>query len=85
MEATILNFRRGRHVQHPNQVILKIDGITSIKEAGALLNKTVIWTSPAGKAIKGIIKASHGNRGCVRAALEKGLPGQALGQKIKIQ
>ena len=84
MEATIVNFRRGRHRQNTSQIILRVDSIDSIKSTEKLLKKKVMWKSPAGKEINGTISASHGNKGCVRAIFERGLPGQALGQKVKV-
>ena len=33
MEGLIINYRRGRHTQKPNQMIIKINGVDSIKEA----------------------------------------------------
>lgn len=83
MEATIENFRRGRHTQTTNQLILKVENIDKAK-AGSLIGKKVIWKSPAGKEIKGEIKATHGSKGAVRALFEKGIPGQAIGQKATI-
>jgi large subunit ribosomal protein L35Ae len=84
MEAIIVNFRRGRHVQNPRQIILKVEKINSIKDTESLLKKQVIWTSSSKKEIKGTISAPHGNSGCIRAIFERGLPGQALGQKVII-
>jgi ribosomal protein L35AE/L33A len=35
--------------------------------------------------MSGKVAASHGNSGAVRVIFETGMPGQALGQKVKIQ
>ncbi len=83
MEATIMHFRQGRHHQNNKQMILQV--AETVEEAEKLIGKTVTWTSPAGKAISGKISALHGRKGAVRAIfVEAGLPGQALGQKIRI-
>lgn len=86
MEATVMHFRQGRHHQNNKQVIIHI-GETA-EEAQKYVGKTAVWTS-SGKnkvQIKGKISALHGRKGKVRAIFaEKGLPGQALGQKIKIE
>ena len=37
------------------------------------------------KWISGKIAAAHGNSGCVRAVMDKGMPGQSLGTKVKIE
>ena len=84
MEATIMHFRQGRHHVNPHQMILKV--ADSADEAEKTLGKTVAWTSPSGKLIQGKISALHGRKGNVRAIFtNSGLPGQALGQKVKIE
>jgi large subunit ribosomal protein L35Ae len=87
MEAIIVNFRRGRKTQNPRQMIIKVDGINSIKEASSLVKKKVSWTSSGKepKEIKGEVSSSHGNKGCIKAIFERGLPGQAIGQKVKLE
>ena len=84
MEATIMHFRQGRHHVNSKQMILKV--ADTAEAAEKTIGKTVIWTSPSGKEIKGKISALHGRKGNVRAIFsESGLPGQALGQKIKVE
>jgi len=82
MEAIITSFRRGRHTQYTNQMI--IDTNLTKEKNKSLIGKTVIWTSPAKREIKGEIKTTHGNKGCLRVHFEKGMPGQSLGTKVKI-
>ncbi|TFG02445.1 MAG: 50S ribosomal protein L35ae [Promethearchaeota archaeon] len=85
MEGIVSNYRRGRHTIHPKQCIIVFPKIKSKKEANKLIGKTVLWVSPTGKELKGVISRSHGNNGAVRALFKRaGLPGQALGQKVKI-
>ncbi len=84
MEAIVMHFRQGRHHVNDHQMIIKV--ADTAEQAGKIIGKTVVWTSPVGKEIKGKISALHGRKGNVRAIFaEKGLPGQALGQKVKIQ
>jgi large subunit ribosomal protein L35Ae len=84
MEATIAHYRQGRHHQHPNQMVLKVG--SSATEAEKMVGKTASWTSPSGKVIKGKITQLHGRTGSVRVLFsEKGLPGQSLGKKAKIE
>ena len=85
MEAIIVNFRGSHKTQYPNHIILKPSNSNSKEEANKLLNKKVTWTTPSGKEITGIVKKEHGNKGAVRAIFEKGLPGQAIGTKVKIE
>jgi ribosomal protein L35AE/L33A len=84
MEATVMHFRQGRHHQNPKQMILHV--ADTAEEAEKFIGKTATWTSPSGTKIKGKISALHGKKGNVRAIFaEKGLPGQTLGKKIKIE
>ena len=84
MQGTIVNYRGSHKTQHPNQMIIKVEGVNDKAKALELLNKTIIWTSPADKKITGKIKDIHGNKGALRVIFEKGLPGQALGGKVEI-
>ena len=84
MDAIVMHFRQGRHHQNTKQMILKV--ADTAEEAEKVVGKNVTWTSPAGTVITGTISALHGRKGNVRAIFaDKGLPGQALGQKIKIE
>ncbi|MFH1591885.1 MAG: 50S ribosomal protein L35ae [Candidatus Woesearchaeota archaeon] len=85
MEGTITNFRGGRHTKYNNQMIIKINDIDKKEKTKEVIGKKVIWQSPAGKKITGKISNLHGNSGCVRAIFEKGMPGQAISQKVKIE
>ena len=85
MEGTISNYKRGRHTVHQKHCILVFPNIRTRKDANKLISRTVVWVSPAGKDLKGVITRAHGNNGAVRAHFKKaGVPGQALGQKVKI-
>lgn len=84
MEGVIASFRRGKRTQKMNQMIVVVKGYEKRDKAKELVNKTVIWKSPAGKEIKGKIAAVHGNNGRIRVIFEKGMPGQSLGTKVVI-
>jgi len=82
MEPTVANFRMGRHHKKDKQMVVKV--ATSPDAAAKFIGKTITWTSPAGKEIKGKVTQLHGRTGSVRVHFsEKGLPGQSLGQKVK--
>ncbi len=84
MEAIVMHYRQGRHHQNLKQMVLKV--ADTPEEASKSVGKTVSWTSPSGKVISGKITALHGRKGNVRTLFsEKGLPGQALGQKVKVE
>ena len=85
MEAVIINYRRGRHTQNTGQMIIKVSGIDTKEKASKLMNKKVVWKTPANREIIGTIKNLHGNTGAVRVVFEKGLPGQAIGTKVRVE
>ena len=85
MEGIIVNFRSARHHQYPNQMIIKVEGYDDKEKAKELVGKAVTWTSPAGKELNGKVAAVHGNSGAVRSIFESGMPGQAVGTKVKIE
>ena len=86
MEATIAAFRGSRRRKRGNQMIVLVDNISSKEEAQKYIGKKIVWRSPGKKKkeIKGIIAATHGRKGALRARFEKGLPGQAIGTKAEI-
>lgn len=86
MQAVIVNFRSARHHQRGNQMVLLVPGVSSRAEAEKLVGKSVRWTAPgkAKKLITGVITAPHGSKGAVRARFERGMPGQAVGQKVEL-
>lgn len=86
MKAIILNFRRGRHTQTMNQLLLEIPGVDSRSMASGFIGKRVKWTSPGKlkKEIFGKITNVHGSNGVVRARFSRGLPGNAVGKRVEI-
>jgi len=84
MQGTIVSFRRGRHGQTENQVIVKVSGVSNKEEAEKYVGKQVSWKSVKAE-IKGKVASSHGNSGALRVLFERGLPGQAITQKIDIK
>ncbi|MEK6852863.1 MAG: 50S ribosomal protein L35ae [Nanoarchaeota archaeon] len=85
MDGKVISFRRGMHKYKPRHFIIQIIGIGNKETAKKLVGRKVIWTSPSGKKIEGTISNLHGSKGLMRAIFEKGLPGQALNDKIKIE
>ncbi len=81
--GVIANYRRGRHTQNTKHILLNFQ--ITYQEAAQLIGRVVEWTSPAGKILTGKIVALHGKNGVVRAIFKKGLPGQAIGQPVKIR
>lgn len=85
MKARIVSFRRSRRRQNTRQIVLKIENIDSKDKTKDVIGKTVTWKSPAGKEIKGKISHYHGNSGNVRVILERGVPGQAIGEEVEVK
>ena len=84
MNGTIVNYRQGRHHQKPNHLIVKVNGVDSKDKAAKLAGKKVVWNTGK-KDMTGKVAGSHGNKGAVRVIFETGIPGQALGTKVKIE
>jgi len=84
MKARVVQFRRGLKRIHERHFILDV-GVKTREEADKFVGKRVVWTSPAGKEIKGEISSAHGNKGLVRAIFEKGLPGQAKNDEVEVK
>ena len=66
-------------------MVVQVTGVDTKAKAEGLVGKHVIWESPAKKQIKGLIKAPHGCKGAVRVLFEKGMPGQSVGAKVKVE
>ncbi|MBI5398293.1 50S ribosomal protein L35ae [Candidatus Woesearchaeota archaeon] len=85
MEGTIVNYRSSVHSQVQNQMVVVVKGVDSKKKASELVGKKVVWASPAKKMIAGEVRSAHGNSGALRVLFATGMPGQAVGQKVKIE
>ena len=85
MEAILLNYRRGRHTQTVNQLLAEVEGCDSKAMASKFIGKRVIWKSPGGKEIFGKVTQPHGTRGVLRIRFSRGLPGDAIGDKVEIR
>ena len=83
MEGVLVSYRRGRHTQYERQGLIKVPGIDNKEEAKKLVGKTVVLEFKSSK-IYGKISSLHGNKGVVRAIFRRGIPGQAIGMKVKI-
>jgi large subunit ribosomal protein L35Ae len=83
MEGTIVNFKRNRTRTTENQMIVQAVGISSKEDAKKLVGKKVTFNTGK-KDMFGTVAAAHGNSGALRVLFESGMPGQAIGQKVKI-
>ena len=85
MNAVIVNFAGGKSSRKGNHLILEMETISSKDTASKMIGKKVVWKTPSGKEISGEITKIHGNSGAFKAVMEKGLPGTALGKRIRIE
>lgn len=85
MKGIILSYRRGKHTQNVNQMLVEVEGIDNKEKAEKIVGKEIIWKSPSGKEFKGKLIAVHGCKGTLRAKFEKNLPGQSIGNKIEVK
>jgi large subunit ribosomal protein L35Ae len=81
-KGVVSSYRRGKHLQHPNQVILVFSEIKTRSQAAALVGRKVKWITPGEKEILGKVLGAHGNIGAVRAKFNTNLPGQAIGTQV---
>ena len=82
MIGTIVNFRRGKHITSNNQMVVKPEASSSKDDAVKLVGKKVAFNTGK-KDMLGEVVSAHGNSGAVRVKFETGMPGQAIGQKVK--
>ncbi|MFX1367058.1 MAG: 50S ribosomal protein L35ae [Promethearchaeota archaeon] len=82
LKGVVTSYRRGKHLQHPNQVLLLFDEIKTRAGAASLVGRKVRWTSSEGREFLGKVLGAHGNGGVVRAKFRTNLPGQAIGTPV---
>ena len=87
MAGIVSHFRGSFRRKKGNHLIVIVPEVDSREKAQKYIGKTAVWTAPGkGKTqIKGKISAAHGNKGALRVVFERGLPGQSLGQEVKIE
>lgn len=81
-KGVVTSYRRGKHLQHPNQVILLFNEVENRAAASGLVGRKVKWTSETGREFLGKVLGPHGNSGAVRAKFRANLPGQAIGTPV---
>ncbi|MFC2134402.1 50S ribosomal protein L35ae [Bacteroidota bacterium] len=84
MEGIISNFRQGRHHTYGNQMVIVVGSLKTRDDAEKLVGKKVVWHTGK-KDVAGEVRSAHGNSGALRVLFETGMPGQSIGQKVKIE
>lgn len=87
MAGIVSHFRGSFRRKKGNQLIIIVPGVDNREKAKSYVGKSAVWTAPGKNKtqIKGKVSSPHGNKGAVRVVFEKGLPGQSLGQEVKIE
>jgi large subunit ribosomal protein L35Ae len=81
--GVVLNYRLGGKSQRPRQCLIKVLGVEAW-ESKMLFGWKVGWPLDDPK-IFGRITGRHGRRGTLKAKFERGLPGQALGSRVRLR
>ena len=81
-EGLILNYRIGGKTQYPKQCLIKVLGAEP-SDTSRMIGLKVCWPVDEPK-IYGKIVDVHGRKGVLRVRFNRGVPGQALGSRVKI-
>jgi large subunit ribosomal protein L35Ae len=92
VRGIVMGYRRGRHIQHPSQSLVKIEGVNCRRDAKWYLGKRVAYIYTAERKIKGThirvlwgkVCRPHGKRGVVRARFHHNLPTKSAGRTCRI-
>lgn len=87
MNGIISHFRGSFRRKKGNQIIVIVPGVDAKAKAASFIGKSVVWTAPGKNKtqIKGKVSAAHGNKGALRVIFERGMPGQSLGEEVKLE
>lgn len=80
----IIGYRRGTNTQYTNQVLARIHGIESYKQAARLVGWRTLYVDRYGNKYHGKIIGVHGRKGVVKIVFKPNLPGQAIGEEFRV-
>jgi large subunit ribosomal protein L35Ae len=83
MEGVIKNYVISRHRMTGNQMVVVVAGCDSKEKAAKYVGKQVSYATGK-KDMVGKVTKAHGNSGALKVHFETGMPGQAIGKKVKI-
>lgn len=81
--GTIVNYRIGIRTQRPKWCLIRIMGENVGSNVAQFVGRKVVLKYGKNDFI-GKIADMHGKKGVVRAKFRKGVPGQAIGARIKV-
>ena len=83
LKGIIIDYRKGLKTQKSGECLISFSTIGTVSGVGQLIDRKIAW--PVGELkLKEKIVALHGKKGFVRARFRRGLPGQALGNRVEI-
>ncbi|ORD99743.1 RL35A [Hepatospora eriocheir] len=89
VKGIFVSHRRGLRRLRPTQSIIKINNVTDSETASAYINNAIMfcYRNKDGKTIRinGFIRATHGNKGALRATFERNLNPQWIGREVYIK
>ena len=92
VKGKFLGFRRSREVQHPNQALLKLEGVNDADSAKFYQGKRVCYIYKAQnrrqgskfRTIWGRVSRPHGKSGVVIARFKPNMPARAMGAAVRV-
>lgn len=81
-EGVIMNYRLGYKSQRARECIIRVLGV-NLSVSKKLIGWKVGWPIDDPKIV-GRISRHHGRTGALRVRFRNGLPGQAIGDRVKI-
>lgn len=91
-KAWFLGFTRALRTQDTNHALLKLDGVRCKEDTQFYLGKRVAYIYRARRKVNGKnfrviwgkIQRAHGSNGVVRAAFQKNLPPNGMGNSLRV-
>jgi len=72
------------HIAYTKEVLVKVPGVNSKRDAGILMGKKAVWIDGKGKKYIGKVSGLHGTGGTLTVKFKAPLPSNALAKPINI-
>ncbi|MFH0829919.1 MAG: 50S ribosomal protein L35ae [Candidatus Aenigmatarchaeota archaeon] len=72
------------HIAYTKEVLVRVPGINSRRDAAKLVGKRATWSDPKGEKYTGMVNGLHGTAGTVKVKFKSPLPPTALAKPIDI-